>query len=107
MVKKSKFKEEFLDALEKNLFLTKSNKKKLLLKFDSLPERALKDLFRMIKDQNDQADKYITIALEDDPTLIKEMVSLVKRIKKKIVHLKESEEKGGLEELLEEELNNV
>ena len=103
----SQFKKKFLKALEENLYLKEVNKKFLISHFDTLPKKVLKRLFEEIKSQNETTEKYISLALEKDPSLVQDMQSAVKNMKKKIVGLKESEEKSDLEQTLEEELKKI
>ena len=107
MAKNAQLKKEFLEALEDNLYVKPANKKYLIENFDNLPERTLKGLLKELKDQNDITEKYIKIAIDNDTELVKDMQALKKKMKKDVVELEESEEKGGLEEILEEELNKI
>lgn len=107
MAKDEQFKKRFLAAVEENLHIKPENKNFLISHFDELPEFVLKDAYEKLQKGNDLTEKYIEIAIKHDPSIVEDMKSTLKKVKKDVTKLKESEEKSDLEEKLEEELENI
>ena len=107
MPKESKLKKEFLAELEKNILLNNKNRHFLLSRIDSLPDQVLTTLLKELKKQNRMADKFLKIAIDNDPDIVEDMKTKAKQFKNKVTKLKESEEIKDVETTLEEELKQI
>lgn len=102
-----KFVDLFIEEVGKNILLTRANRNFLLINGKLLPEKLIKIIYKELKSQNEMIEKYIKIAIDNNPELVEEIKSRAKKNKNLILKLKESEEKGGAEMELEEELKNI
>lgn len=92
---------------QKNLLLTMKNREFLISSASLLPEKILKNLLKNLKDQNKKTEKYIEIAINNNPNLAMEMKSKSRVIKQKISELQENEEKSNIEKNIDEELQKL
>lgn len=102
-------KKKFTNEVVRSLLLSDDDKQYWLVNMDDLPVTLVEYFHTIISDKNILVDSYINKALQDDPGIVPELKEKVKRLKKDILSLEESDEQGSrkLEETLEEELNTL
>lgn len=109
--KKESSKKELVRKLkkevEKNFFLTVQNREFLMSHAESLPAGIIRKMLESLKEHNKKVQKYIEIAIDNNPRLAIEMKTKAKQLKQKILKLRESEEQTPTEETLEKELGNI
>lgn len=99
--------QEFKNAVQKNILLTKANRDYLVANANKLPAKIIEIIFREIKSQNLDIEKYTQIAVATDPEIITKFKKKGNLVKQKLHELKEKEEAADYEKELDEVLKNL
>jgi len=101
--------EIFKKEVKRCLLLDKQDRKYWVDAADTLSEKELDDLIKVVSEKNKKMDHYITLALmnDEDGKILKELKQTIKETKKNIVSSKEEEEKVEAEEELIEKLKKI
>lgn len=75
----------------------------------ALPSVLLDKVITVVESRNEQVDKYLEAALEDDSDhkYLSELKEKIKRMKEKAFSMEEGEEKEGAEDTLKKQLENL
>jgi len=104
-----KFLKAFLARVEKTLLLDEADKKYWLENSANLPDTMVKYFSAILDEKDKVVDAYLEKALTDNPALVETMKSKVQKLRKDILALEENEadNKGSLEEMMNEELKKA
>lgn len=101
------FVDKFKREIRRSLALTPEQKKFWEENAETTPEEILKQVYGIVKPHNDEMQKYIEIAIQKDPSLLKNLKDKIREIKKETLKLAEGEQTPDAEQTLEEQLKNV
>jgi hypothetical protein len=95
------------NEIGKCILINEKERKFWLEKADALPETLLRHLYEIIHGENLLAERYIRIAIKDDPKLLIELGKKIKNVKRKTLILEESSESSTKEAELEKLISKL
>ena len=103
------FKNKFSAEVQRSLLLSDEDKQYWLGNIDKFPQTLLEYFFKIIAEKNQIVDRCINRALQDDPGIVPELKEKVRKMKKDILALEETDESKpeDLEKSLEEQLSSL